>query len=349
MEEKRINWAQIIITAVITGIVTILVGMLLFNLQTRKPKLTYEIPETSPFQGKDQNFAIYNVSFYNNGGTVINDVTSVIQVPNASLSDIKVSAAPSLKYTTNITNDILTLEIPNLNQAETISVSILAMSQSKMPQSPDVSVRGMGITGEKLISSASNAFLENDKWIVIIAAVAVFASGLSGFSSILSGRRPSSISFLGITVPIPGGNQRVIDGKHREDQNKVLAYLCGLHGLLDDVENYLNRQCDTSYWAEADRFSAVAMVDPKSDEAENRKKVLLDLIQYASVASLSEAIINYNIARIAFAQNSIIEADVYLNKAKISGGKLIENRLKIETNLSKLLDNGKDNMKKKDA
>jgi hypothetical protein len=348
MEEKRINWVQIIVTAVITGVITIIAGMILFNLQTKKPKLTYQVPETSPFQGTGQNFAIYNVSLSNSGGTAINSVIGVIQVPNSSLSDMRISAPSSLKYTTSIVKDMLTLEIPNLNPSDTLSISILATSQSVMPQSPDVSVRGAGITGEPVVSLASNSVL-NEAWILIVALVATLASGLSAFSSILGGRKSSSISFMGITVPILGGRQSVISGKHSEDQNMVIAYLCGLHGLLDDVENYLARKNNTSYWAEADRLSAIAMANPKSDEAENRKKVLLDLLEYASIASLSEAIIHYDIARVAFAQNKIEEAQVHLERAKKVGGKLIDTRLKIEPNLSKLIENNKEAVKKKAA
>ena len=336
MEEKRINWTQIIVTAVLTGLVTIITGMILFNLQTNKPKLTFDAPETSPFQGTGKNFAIYNVTISNTGGTNIGNVVGVIQIPDSSLDEIKVTAAPSLNYKTNITSGTLTVDIPDLNPTESLTVSILATSQSEMNKSPDVSVRGTGIIGEKKTSS-DNAPLKTEPFSFFVLIVATLVSGISAFSSVI-GRRVSSITIAGLTIPIPGGGGNVISGKHSDDQNKVFAYLCGLHGLVEDVDKYLLRQGDTAYWSEADRFGTLAILSPNSDEAEKRKKVLIDLLKYANMAGLSEAIVQYNIARIAFAQNNIEEAKKHLLTAKKNGGKLIETRLEMESKMKKILE-----------
>jgi len=333
MDEKKINWTQILVTAAITGIVTVVAGMILFNLQTSKPKLTFESPETSPFQGTGQNFSIYNVTITNSGGTSISNITCVIQVPKSSLDDTKITVASTIKYSTSINNDTLTVEVPDLNPSETVNISILATSKDEMPKIPTVSLRGAGITGEQVSKSTDTAKSEP------IFIVGVLVSFFSLISSVLSGTRFSSISIAGVNIPIFGKGGTVLGGKHSDDQNKVYAYLCGLNGLTTDVNEYLSRQSDTSYWSESDRFASLAMVNPESGDTEKRKKVLIDLLEYANIADVSKAIIHYNIARIAFAQNKIVEAKEHLLSAKRLGGKLIETRLKLESKLQDVIQN----------
>ncbi len=329
MDEKKINWTQILITAAITGIVTVIAGMILYNLQTSKPKLTFEAPETSPFQGTGQNFSIYNVTISNGGGTSISNITGVIQIPKSSLDDTKITAAQSIKYSTSISGDTLNVEIPDLNPSETVIISILATSKDNMPKKPDVSLRGTGITG---VSTSKNVSAFEP-----IFMIGVLVSFFSLVSSILSGTKLSSIAIAGINIPLFGKGGNVFGGKHSDDQNKVYAYLCGLHGLTNEVDEYLSRQSDTSYWSESDRFAALATLNPESSETEKRKKVLIDLLEYANVADVSKAIIHYNIGRIAFAQNKGAEAKKYLLSAKRIGGKLIETRLKLDSKLQDII------------
>ena len=59
MEESRINWKQIVLTAMITGIIAVITGIILYYFQKREPELTYSLSETIPFQGDKEALAIY--------------------------------------------------------------------------------------------------------------------------------------------------------------------------------------------------------------------------------------------------------------------------------------------------
>ena len=336
MEEKRINWLEIIITALITGAIAIITGVILFNIQTKKPKLEYLTTETSPFQGTNQNFAIYNIIISSSGGKEIKNVKGLVNIPNASLSDIKVSAPASLDYSTNINDDEMTIEISTLNPDDTISITIFTTSQSPLPQFPEVSVRGDGITGKKVEVLSSDS-VGITTMFAVIALVATFAAIFSSFIYNQSGHLPS-INLLGIQFPVSGLISSALLGKHVDDENKILAYICGLYGLLDDVENYLTRQGNTSYWAEADRISSLAIANAKTANAEKRKQVLLDLLEYASLSNTSESIINYDIARISLAQGNVEESKTFLEVAIKKGGRLIKTRLKIDSSFNSCLD-----------
>ncbi len=333
MDDKKINWKKIIITALMTGAVTIMAGMILFNLQTKKPKLVYDSPETSPFQGAGKNFAIYNVVISNTGGTNIEEVVGVVQFPDSFIDELKVTAPLSLNYSSNFIGDTLSIEIPNLNPTESISVSILVTSQSDMKNSPVVSVRGMGISGVARTSPETGNLIKEP-----LFTVALIVSLFSIFSSYF-GVSISSVSVAGLKFPFPRFDN--ISGRHYGDQNKILSYLCGLNGLVEEMDEYLVRDGNTDYWSEADRFGALGILTPGSNETEKRKKVLLDLNEYTQMAVVSKAIVHYNIARIAFSQNNTEEAKKHLTIAQKIGGKIILTRLNMEKNLNKILDQEK--------
>ena len=50
-DDRRINFKQIFVTTLITGIVGVATGMLLFHLQGREPRLTYSINQSLAFMG----------------------------------------------------------------------------------------------------------------------------------------------------------------------------------------------------------------------------------------------------------------------------------------------------------
>lgn len=325
MESRRINWWLIIITAVITGLITLTVGVILLKIQNKEPELVYTITDTQPFPGKDQNFAIYNVTISNSGKTPISNVLAVIQVPSATLDDTRFTTALSLEYTREIVGDTLNLNIPEFNPNDTISVSILATSTSVLPTRPQVSTRGAGIVGVQKITSPEN--LTRNLFPLSII------SGLAGLIAAI---------FTMFFIPIIRGHA-IISGKHREEQNEILAYLCGIHNLTDEVQDYLSRPRRTSYWAEADRFAAIAVANPATKKAENVEMLLKDLLAYAAIAEISKGIIYYDIARIEVARGNRDEAGTYLKEAKKHAGKLIDIRLKVDSALRDIPNKDTDN------
>ena len=119
------------------------------------------------------------------------------------------------------------------------------------------------------------------------------------------------------------------------DQRQVLAYLCGVHGLYDEVNQYLTNQTDVSYWSESDKYASLAIQDITSPIAEKRKIILQDLLQYMKdIHKPSIGIIHYNIARISKAQGKDDEADKHLEEAN----KYIREEIKTRSNMDPLWD-----------
>lgn len=315
MEERRVNWKQIFITAAVTGIVTLGVGMALYYIQTPEPRLTYSVEDTLPFEGPSENIAIYHVRIENNGKKVVEDVVCQLSFSTAIIKQHRIILEPSIAYTETILNNSYRAELLNLNPQESTLVSVLASSPDKLPPRPEISLRGKGITGIEVSGKTE----KNNVWTtMMVAMIAAFA----GLSSLFFTRRPEFLNLIGLESPKHSSTHAT--------QRGILSYLCGIHNLNSEVENYLKMPSDVTYWSEADRFAMLAVEDPTGEDAEKRKHVLNDLLKYAEIASLSEGIIHYNIARIAKAQSKEEEADDHLKKAEKIMPELVKTRLEID-------------------
>ena len=215
-------------------------------------------------------------------------------------------------------DDSYRVSIENLNPNEVITISILTTSIESNVQRPEVALRGRGILG-------SEATVEKVEKFELLNSP-VFAAALSGYSVlvallIMRKRRTYPFAKLG----------KIFDSEtHGDDQNEVMAYLFNIHGLPHTAEDYLKRYRIPSYWSESDYIATLAIQDKDQELIEIRKKVLIDLLEYASVAPSSEGIIHYNIARVAQYQGNIEEKNRHIEQAKKVIPKLLKTRMKLD-------------------
>lgn len=120
------------------------------------------------------------------------------------------------------------------------------------------------------------------------------------------------------------------DHQHTGDQNQIIAYLCGLHGLENQVERYLALPNQTTYWAEMDRLTSIAIINNESDLIQKVKIIISDLIEYAGMADSSVGIGYYNLARLEKSLQNDAKAQEYIEKAKKEIPKLLKTRLKLD-------------------
>ncbi|HKQ06186.1 MAG TPA: tetratricopeptide repeat protein [Blastocatellia bacterium] len=307
------KWAEILITALLTGVVTIVTGLITLRLQEREPRLVYSTADTLPFAGQNQVIGIYQLSISNEGKKEVEDVDCHVRVPDAAIGQKSISASPSINISDSVNGDTLKLHVAGLNPSETIQLSILATAQIYLPPRPEISLRGKGIPGtEKSIK-------ENEKP-ALLALVPAFAGLVAG-----------SLALMFIAKRRVNTSQEDDDSeRHREDQRRVLAYLCGLHGLTHDVDRYLSGVPKTKYWAEADRLALLAINSQDSTLIDKTKLVFSDVLQYAAITKLSQGLVLYNLARIALAAGDIEEAQECLRQAQLKAPKLIATRLRID-------------------
>ena len=142
MEERRLGWKQIVITAIITGVITVGAGIFIDQIQAREPLLTYSVEGGIPFEGPLENIAIYNVKIENDGKKVVEDVVCQLSFTEATIQQGRVILEPSITKNENISGNSYRLELPNLNPGESAALSVLVSSREQRPSLPEISLRG---------------------------------------------------------------------------------------------------------------------------------------------------------------------------------------------------------------
>jgi hypothetical protein len=294
-------------------------------LQTRQPELDYSSPETIPYYGNGKNIAVYQVSILNSGKKSAFNVVCYVQVSGAHIDGTRIAADKAASPVETPSSDGDRLSIPELNPGETAVMSLLASSDGTLPLKPSVWLRGSGVAGKESSDPSREKSGTNESILVSVLAPLlglVAMTGMLTFTTIKRLKKREAVTNA--------------DGKHSDDQREILAYLCGLCNLNEEAERLLSLPGETSYWAQADRFATKAVASTK-DEARKYKAVLKGLLEYAGLASSSEGIVCYDIARIAAAHGELDEARKYLQLAKPKMGRLLETRLKLDLNLAGLV------------
>lgn len=311
--QTKLNWVQILITAIVTLGVTIGSGLVLSYVQTSKPRLVYTTTETIPFSGQEQVMGIYHVSISNEGRKATKDVICFVSARPAIIDQWDISADPALQYIESSTNNSLTLTLPILNPKELLQISILAMHPNSIPMVPEISLRAEGIMG--IEKTQDRTQILGLYFPYIIALIGAFA----GLTSLLLFRS------LRENIEEEEEDRHPTIG----EQNKILAFLFGNYSMLNEMKDYLKTTANITYWSEADKLGILAL--SSSEDYRNKiKAILQDLLEYTIIHKRSQGIIYYNIARIEAIQNNEEEMLKNLRKAKKFIPKLLYTRLKID-------------------
>jgi hypothetical protein len=322
MDRQYLNWKQILLTGLVTGAVTVLTGMALFKWQQREPRLSFSLSDTIPFEGQDEQLAIYHVSIQNEGKREVEDVLCSVDVSPAAIKKYRVKADATLKHSEVVSNSVIQFQANGLNPNEEITLSVLASSTNAIPTRPVVSLRGKDVMGVAETRTDRESAVS---WPWAPALVAAYA-GLSVGSLFLLRRRPHIFGgLLGKRIA------SIVDSEHHsDDQNEILAYLFGLHGMPEQVEYYLRKAEGCSYWAESDRLASMAVESNNPDNLRKCASILHDLLNYAESSPISQGIIHYNLARIATKLNLNAEVEQHLSDAKKLIPKLLKTRLSLD-------------------
>lgn len=313
---KNFNWKQNILTAVITIAVTVAGGMALYYLQFSEAKLEYSFEKILPFEGQEENLNIYHIKIFNSGNKVSEEVICHININPAAIKNYQVSSETPITYTDKINDDKIVLNIKTLNPDEFAKISILGSSTNSFPDEPNIKLRAKGVNG-KLASIKNSEDKKEPKTFSIILGL------IAGIASILS-----------LTIKRLFGREYSEEG-HTGEQNEIIAYLCGLHGIENEVDRYLSLPRKTSYWSEMDRLTSIGINSNNEDLAKSIKQVITDLLKYARMAKSSKGIGYYNLGRIDKYLGKDKESEESLNKSK----KLIPNLLKKRVELDPIFKN----------
>lgn len=320
---KNINWKQSIVTAIITIIVTVIGGMLLYYFQYHKPKLEYNIEVLPSFNSDKENVSIIHLKVSNTGNDIAEDIKCVVDVKPATIKDFNINSNSLIELKTNLDSSKICFTAKNMNSTETYQASLLLTTNAIFPESPTVTLRGKGINGIPQEESNNEIpFI----WILTFITIGTTLVSLTTRSLIKSKGLLESIDDKLLRDKL----EKIDEGKHHDDQKHIIAYICGLHGLVDEVDRLLSFPSDVSYWSEVDRMTSKAINSDDKGLIDKIKLILLDLVKYASIAESSQGIIHYNLARLEKHQGNNEEADKQIAVANNYNSNIIKTRLEID-------------------
>jgi hypothetical protein len=307
---KESTLGRSLLTAFISVVVTVIGGLLLFYFQTKEAELLYSVEKILPFESQSEKLTIYHITIENDGSAVAEDVVCIINISPALIKEYRVNSEAPITLLDSSVKQEVDITTSSLNPKENYRVSILASTNGSFPEKPQVKLRAKGISSkEKNSEKDSNG--ETSGLLRILQYLALAAS----LASVLT-------LFI---------RRKLVDEeKHSGDQNEVIAYLCGIHGLDKQVERYLTLPNKTSYWAEMDRLASMAIASKSQDIANKLIAIIDDLIKYAGMADSSIGIGHYNLARLYKFVNDNNKCDNNLRLAKKKIPKLLATRMQID-------------------
>lgn len=307
------NWKSILATALVTGVVTIATGILLFWMQSEKAELTYNSIRSIPFDDASNSLFIQQIEIQNSGDKPVDDVILVISFSEETLEKHRILIGKAISHEKEVSEKAINLKIDSLNPGEVASVSVMYQAATPNSSGAAISLRGKGVTG-KLIGAGK----ENRKEQIWIALVAAYA-GI--FAFLMSTKRGRTM--------LPLVAKSVLLGRSLPGEQKYqIASALSMFGYPDKAKEYLNSSASRQYWVEADLLAAEAL---NGDEKlmKDTIQVLILISEIPNISSSSKAIAYYNIARIFASQEADEESALkYLKNARDLDNKEIDSRMK---------------------
>lgn len=159
-EKQGLALGQIILTALITALLSLAVGILLYHYKSKTADLVYEVFPPAHFEKQTTRTSIYNARVENAGSKEAEDVQVYFELPaSCHIQDIKVEPSmKSISYTSSSPNpNIRAVKFPLLNPGDNSRFSVLVDQGEIAPIK--VEVRGKGLTGRTGPSESRTEFL----------------------------------------------------------------------------------------------------------------------------------------------------------------------------------------------
>jgi len=141
---QEINWKQIIITAIITGLMSLAVAIIVFFFTTEKTELIYEEFPISTFQSNETELSILNYTVKNIGQKKANNVKIYIKLPESSYikePNIELNNSLAEYKILKQEKNLIIYEINTLYQYDNLNLSLL-VENLKVRQGIKIEIRG---------------------------------------------------------------------------------------------------------------------------------------------------------------------------------------------------------------
>ncbi|WP_156885437.1 hypothetical protein [Massilia niastensis] len=226
-----------LISAVLTGIFTVLAGVAVYFFTTKEPELVYSVvggPALSNALGAKR---IFVVEVRNEGKKEVSQTLIHVALKGGELSEAASEASPGVKVLEEKTPNLINIKADLLNPGDSVKVSFLA-SLVTTGIEPTVAVRSPGVK-----ATAENSKLDEKSILAnpnkIMAFILPIAAALASY--LVSAR--------------VGRIRRIVEGRSPNpslDQSEITAYLCAACGLHEEANQLRFGGSEVSYRGTSD-------------------------------------------------------------------------------------------------
>lgn len=233
-----------VITAVLTGVFTVLAGVITYWFTTKEPAISYSVIAGPAIAGAGSTKRIYVVEVRNSGSKEVAQTLVQLALKSGELTEVASEATPGVKLTEEKTARQIDIHADMLNPGDTLKVSLL-MSLVPPESEPKVTVRAPGIQAVADSDKRDGPFsLSKPSGLIVLLAPAL-AAVMSSFLLL-------SRSALGRKLGLKGIGPGI-------DKSELIAYICGVCGLTDEAGHLRFAGSEISYRGAADYLRHQAM------------------------------------------------------------------------------------------
>lgn len=243
-----------ILTAILTGVFTVLAAIATYWLTNKVPELTYTVAGGPSLAATAGSKRIFVVEVKNSGGKEIAQTYLQLTLPSGEFSEVASEASPGVKITEEKSQKQIEIRADLLNTGDSIKVSFLTLASS-LGSEPRVTVRAPGVTATEQSNTSKNLLSKEDPKSLILVVATTLAAILSSFLLLLP--KLGLAAKLGIK-----GLRKGIE------PHELCAYVCAVSGLHKEADNIRFSGNEISFRGTADYLKHRAQID----SLENRYK-----------------------------------------------------------------------------
>ena len=196
-DKNKLEWTQIIISAFITAILSLIASLSFWYFTKEKPELTFEVFPISSFYSKKTELSILNVKIENEGSKEAENVVCVYHFPKDSeIMEINIEpSSNAIKYISEKINEVYkrAYSVPMLNPQEYLKFSFL-VKNIKNSNDIEIGLRGKGVVGNtKQVTKIKKSNIEEN---FIVMATLIIIMTIMMFSLLLMIRRRSFVPMV---------------------------------------------------------------------------------------------------------------------------------------------------------
>lgn len=236
-----------VVTAVLTGVFTVLAGLATYWITSKDPELSYTVAGGPSLPVNSGTKRIFVVEVRNSGKKEIPQVFLQISVPDGELSEVASEVSAGVKLVEDKNAKRTEARADLLNPNDVVKVSFLASLPSTSSE-PTVAVRAPGVIAINKSTKAESLFSKDNPQTLLVLLTTAMTAVLSSLFLLTRSR-------LGRAVGLGLGNASL-------NQSELCAYICDTLGLHDDAHELRLAGDAVSYRGAADYLLSRARRQP---------------------------------------------------------------------------------------